>query len=138
MKKSKKRVNRGFTLIEVMIAAGVLVISLVGLVVAGVNATKMYANQRSITQAVAVGESVTEEVLLKFETDPEINIGTSTSRYFTKNGAPTTAANAFYTVTWFVTGHPSVTGILRIRVLIQWTVNGQPKQIIWNTYRNGA
>lgn len=127
--------SRGFTLIETMVAGAVLAIALSALVlVLGSSATSM-GHHRRMTQALALGEQVTEELLAVYNTDPWVEVDTTHSRGFDERGDPNGTATGHYTVVWVVSAHPTVSGVVELDVRVVWDERSGRRSIRWQTYR---
>jgi prepilin-type N-terminal cleavage/methylation domain-containing protein len=68
---------RGFSLIEVMTASTLFLITVVGVLSATRTAASAYEHERRLTQAVAVGEFALEELLLRYTTSSELATNTT-------------------------------------------------------------
>ena len=70
--RARDRAPRAFSLVEVMVASTLFLVTVVGVVSATSTANAAYEHQRRLTQAVAVGEYSLEELLLRYTTSPDL------------------------------------------------------------------
>ena len=117
--KTKKAV-KGFSLIESMVSAALLTISVMGTFQAYSQATDYRENVRNLTQATNVAEGVLEDLILRFNGDSDLDIGPHGPMYFDRDGEFQSAVSE-YTATWTVVPNTAVDGIRTIEVDVQWT-----------------
>jgi prepilin-type N-terminal cleavage/methylation domain-containing protein len=78
--------KRGFSLLEVLVAAALFLVTVTGVLSATSTATATYEHQRRLTQAMSVGEFVLEELLLRYTSAEELRLNA------TRSGDTVTAA----------------------------------------------
>lgn len=138
-KATKRRAaNSGFSLIEVMVAGAVFLLSVAGTLSVVSSAHLQYQHQRNLSVATHVGEALMEELLLGYTTDNTLfSAGIHGPRYYDKKGLSiATATNSKYSATWTVTGDAPITGVRTIRVTVRWQERGFTKSLRFITYRS--
>ena len=125
---------RGLSLTEVMIALALLSMSLSSLGSVVSSASHMLKHQRLQTQAMAICDRVTEELLLMDASDANLNLGTH-QRYFNAEGEDSQTPD-MYTAAWEVSTYDAVSGIRRVDVEVAWSEYGTTRRIGWSTWRN--
>ena len=65
---------KAFSLIEVMVASSLFLVTVVGVVSATQTGSAVFEHQRKLTQAVSVGEFAMEEMLLRYTTSVDLEI----------------------------------------------------------------
>lgn len=125
---------RGFGLVELLISVSILGISLTLFLSAANAARYLFAHQRNLTQAVAVGDTVTEGLLILDSSDEALAEGEHMAM-FTRQGLPT-SSRGFYQVTWVVSNYEEVTGMRKLDITIDWQEQGIVRSTSWTTYRN--
>lgn len=131
---SRKR-ETGISLIELMISLSILSITLTSFLSATSAVSKIFYHQRMLTQAIAVGESLTEGLLLLDPSDSDLNTGVY-AKYYSIKGSETTIGLATYTAEWVVQSYDPVPGMRELEVSVYWEERGESKDISWITYRN--
>ena len=113
---------RGFSLIEVLFAGAILVVSLTA--VAGVYSStrESMTTQRDVAAATTIAEAFLEQVVVLPKSSPLLAVGAHTSpeRRFRPDGTPGTGAAAPFLLTWTVTDDLPVPGLKQVRVDIAW------------------
>lgn len=131
----KRRVGRwGLSLVEVMISLSILLTALTMFLSASTSTQRLYQHQRRLTQAISIADHVTEELLLRDASDPDLDEGTHAAQFSEKGFAVT--SGGFYAVTWTVSSYPDVAGIRRVELSVAWSEGGTPRSLGWMTYRN--
>lgn len=128
-----RRARRGFTLIEVMVAATFFMVSVAGMVTGISIATRQYEHQRHTTAALAILDSVMETLILKQSGDSDITAGNH-SAFYDDDGIPQTTA-ATYTASWVVTGGVPIEGMREIRLTVSWQEASGMRSITMRTVR---
>lgn len=67
-----KRTMKAFSLIEVMVASALFLLSVVGVISTARTANGIFAHQRILTQALSVGEFALEELLLRYNAHADL------------------------------------------------------------------
>lgn len=130
----RKNTMAGISLIETMMSLSTLYIVLFLFYSTITNVSNIVASQRYIARAIAIGNTVTEELLLYDLADPDLAIGTHSAIY--SIGGVEVTSNAFFTATWVITNYTNVSGIRQIDVTVSWPERTGTKQLSWTTYRN--
>ena len=68
---------RAFSLLEVLVAGALFLVSVAGVLSATATATATFEHQRKLTQAMSVGEFVLEELLLRYTSAEELRVNAS-------------------------------------------------------------
>ena len=127
--------ERGLSLLELMLAMSILATVLVAFISTATTVMQLFHHQRHMTQAIAVADMTTEELLLLDASDDALTGGLH-SRLYDRTGRPATASTAFFTARWTVSAYDPVPGIRRLAVEVRWTEHGVNRHIAWTTYRN--
>lgn len=106
--------NDGFTVIEVMVAAAIFAIAVLGLAV-GTNAVIRW-NQTGFFHTVAT--NLAQDKLEDLKGRSIVNIGSCSSNC--ESPVPT-YQNVPFTRTWTVTANQPIAGVSQINVTVQWT-----------------
>lgn len=141
---------RGFTLLEVMVSGGLLLIGLSGIVGLVGSLNELKEHQRHMTQVVHIAESTMEELLLLSSTDADLGSGVHKCRqktgaactsafyvYFDSMGqeAKPTANFGPYRAEWTVTGANPIAGMRRIDLTVSWMEGTHGKTYVLTTWR---
>lgn len=109
---------RGFSLVEVMVAATFYLVSLAG-VLMGIEAARgMYEHQRKMTVALALSESLMEEFLLYQRGDSRIAAGAHGPENY--NGNLDLDGAGQYVARWTVTPSVPTANLREITLTITW------------------
>lgn len=123
--------DRGFTLVEIMIAVFILVIALLGLISTTVIVIKSNSLSKTMTAATTLARDKMEP--LKKTGYNDLTGGTD---YCDKDSAcqSTSTANSVYTRTWTVSadGVPAA-GLKTIAMTVQWNWQGSPHSVSMST-----
>ena len=112
---------RGFTLLEVLVAATVLWIGIAGSLSGFQTVNSVYRDQRHMTQALQIAEGVAEEILCFTSSDAYLQAGTHPDEPWQYDAnAQRVLENGRYRVQWLVTPNVPVTGIRKIEVRVAW------------------
>lgn len=131
-----KRLNdqRGFTLAEMAVSLGLLAVTLATFMQLSRTAQQMSLHHAYKTQALSIGEQVTEEVLMTQKNATAMSVGTHV-RTFDRKGLEVPSSNAFFSVSWSVAPSTTLPGILDIRFTVSWHEPGELETVSWATYR---
>lgn len=129
------RGEAGFSLPELMVSLAVLSITLATTLTASSTAQHLFYHEKLVTQAIAIGETVTEELLLLDASDDALLEGVHEATY-SRFGAAAGDASSLYTARWTISPWEDVPGIRRIEIRVSWLESDQPREIQWTTYRN--
>lgn len=126
---------RGFTLIEVMVSAGLMGIGFAGVVGAVSSASAQMEHQRHVTQAVHAAESMMEDLLTRRRNDPDLAIGTvSDGPDF--NEVAERRPTGRYQTSWNVVAESGALDQLkRIELTVSWDERGERKSLSFETLR---
>jgi Tfp pilus assembly protein PilV len=124
------RTLRGFSIIEALIAASMLITGLAGFAMAMSSLTHQQEHQRHRAAAAAVAGNVMEELVLKHDTRT-LSAGASTAKYDAKGRAD---SNGAYTAATSVTNDTPMADGRTIEVLVTWRENGARKEYKLKTY----
>lgn len=126
--------NRGFTLMEVVIAMAMLGVAL-GVSTYTTNLiSSNYSLSRRMTRAHDVASLVLEELLAVYDSDTKITAGTHTQGY--DDSLKKTATNPIFTATWVIKTNFPITKITEINLSVSWTENGKARAVRYVTYRS--
>jgi type II secretory pathway pseudopilin PulG len=82
--------SRGFSLLEVLVAGALFLITVSGVLSAASTATTTFEHQRKLTQAMSVGEFVLEELLLRYTSSDELRQNASRTGGLITSATPAT------------------------------------------------
>lgn len=122
----RRRRSSGFTLVEIIVAGTFFLVSFAGMITGISYATKQYEHQRNLTAAIAVAETVMEQIMLFQQTHDSLTAGNTEERWYDINGndlGPTgsVSASRVFTGTWTTQGDTPVTGLRTVTLTISWT-----------------
>ncbi len=130
------RSSAGFSIIEFVFAVSVVGYVLVGFSATANTATMHFRHFRNLSQAVAIADAITEQLLIMDASDDSLREGTHT-RYYNRTGARARRlGDRFYTGMWVVSNYEDVPGIRRIDISVSWMEKYHERQVNWTTYRN--
>jgi prepilin-type N-terminal cleavage/methylation domain-containing protein len=134
------RSSRGFSLIEVLIAAALLGAGVAAVISGYRSAVNVEAHQERVTTALHVAESTIEMLLLRYRDDNELQVKSTpypaTPLRFNAQGAPV-ADGGVFGVTWLISAGP-MRGSRRLDVTVSWLDAGfmGTQTLTLTTYRN--
>lgn len=123
MKKSLRKKEQGFTLIEVLIAITIFAIGLLAVASMQVTSIKGNSYSRRVTEGSNLAQGKLEELSGRAYTDPVLAIGTFTED---QNG---------YILTWEVEDGP-MTNTKAIEIVVRWNEKGVNKRVVLNTLKS--
>jgi type II secretory pathway pseudopilin PulG len=134
---ARRRLGRGFTLIEVMVAGTFFLVSFAGMISGISYATKQYEHQRNLTAAIAVAETVMEQLMLLQQTHDSLSAGNTEVRYYDVDGNEvlSTASNRLFTGSWSTVGDTPVTGLRQVTLTISWQESSGNKNLSLTSVR---
>lgn len=112
--------SRGFSLLEVMISAVLLVTALSAVLQSFGSASTVAARNRHLTQAIHVCESVAEALLLREQGDDDLkDIPHVDVLHFNEVGEQVTAPGT-YRASWVVEPNTPIQNVRRITITTRW------------------
>ena len=135
MKGLSSKNTSGISLIEMMVSMAILSITLTSFMTATGSVSKIFYHQRMLTEAISVGETLTESLLLLDPSADDLKTG-SYSRYYSLEGVETTALLHTYTANWAVESYDPVPGMRELEITVSWDEMGETRSISWVTFRN--
>ena len=105
------RNNKGFTLVEIMIAVFILVIALLGLISVTVMVIKGNSFSKTMTTATTLAEGKMEQLK---------NTGSASKIGYDTLAGGTDTGESIYTRTWTVTGNTPAAGMKTVEVKVEW------------------
>jgi Tfp pilus assembly protein PilV len=132
-----RRPTRGFTLVEVMVAGTFFLVSFAGMITGISYATKQYEHQRNLTSAIAVSETVMEQLMLLQQNDSRLTAGNTYTQEYNIDGNQVTAgaANSVFTGSWTVVGDTPLTGLRSITLTISWEESVGTRNLVLESVR---
>ncbi len=111
----------GFTLVEVMVAVGVLIISLLGLISVAVGVIHGNAFSRQLTTGTTLAQDKIEALKGKAYGDAELSAGSHSD--------PGNPISSLYNRTWTVVDNAPATDVKTITVTVGWNWRGAPHSV---------
>jgi Tfp pilus assembly protein PilV len=121
---------RGFSLLESLIAASMLITGLAGFAMGMSSMSRQQEHQRHRAAAGTVAGNVMEELVLKQDTRT-LTAGTSNATYDAK-GRPD--SSGLYTASTTVVDNQPMEDGRTIEVIVTWREHGAPKELKLKTY----
>jgi Tfp pilus assembly protein PilV len=118
----RRRTSDGFSLIEVMFAIAFLGFGLLAVAQMIPLATRQVVSSKQLTDAVAAGQSLIEELKMDDYSGATLTAGTHTR------------TSGQYALEWIVTNNEPVTGSKRVDLTVSWNVSGQTETATMSTY----
>lgn len=128
------RHSGGFGIVELVISLVMLTVTITTFMTISQTTQRLNLRHAYLTQALAAGEQVTEELLMKGTSDADLSAG-SHSRYFDRRGRETTAGAHVYEVIWTVKPWATVPGVLQVEINVQWQGPDNLEEVRWTTWR---
>jgi prepilin-type N-terminal cleavage/methylation domain-containing protein len=126
--RTRKARERGFTLIEVLVAIIVLSLAMAGMVALSANGTQATAYTRHAGEASMVGQDKLE----RLKVTPAVTLANGTD---TVDAHEIASAGAPYTRTWTVTWNGTIATLV---VQVTWTDGGSNHTITYRTMRSSS
>jgi len=119
--------EHGFSLIEALVAAGLLAIISLWFAMGADRAVRFNVYSRSVTAATTLAQSKVEELNSKVSTDAQLTAGNhaDVSNPVTAEGA----AHGTYTRTWVVTNNVPANGLKTVKVTVTWSIYSSPHSV---------
>lgn len=126
--------NRGLTLIEVVIAVG-----LIGLAIGVASQTskvigQTYNNSARMVKAHDIAVQLMEQLLAVFSSDTKLTSGAHTQAYDPNGNMINTAG--YYTATWTVSVDTPITKVMKIDLMVSWLDFGQTRSVHFQTFKS--
>jgi Tfp pilus assembly protein PilV len=117
----------GFSLIEAVVAAGLLAIISLGFAIGADRAVRFNVYSRSMTAATTLAQAKLEELSSKVSTDAQLTAGdhADASNPITPEGS----AGGIYTRTWVVTNNVPATGLKTVTITVTWSIYADPHTV---------
>ena len=107
----------GFTILEAMISAAILLIAISGLLTAFSGLAKTFEHQRHLTPALSIAESAMEGLLLLPASHDDLKNVVHAPRFFDRDGQEVLTPDA-YELSWSISG--TSYGMRRLTVTVSW------------------
>ena len=131
-----KNAESGFSLIEVMVGVAILITTAYYLTTVTVASTNQQAVSKNYINGTLIAESTLDSLLSSDNDDLRLTPGDHSAAY-TLTGMPAGAKDAaYYTATWTVKADTPKVGIIKIDLVVTWSVNGFKQQTPLFTFRN--
>lgn len=139
------RARRGFSLLEVMISASILIVGITGLVMAAHIATNQHTHHRKMSQGLLIAERRMEALLMLFPSSLLLSDGRHPAdgfEFFADDGSPLRDdTNATYRMFYEcvprgigTNGNEPLIG-LTITLTVAWDENGGERTVVLRTAR---
>ena len=117
----------GFSLVEAVVAAGLLAIISLGFAIGADRAVRYNVYSRSLAAATTLAHDKVEELQSKVSTDAQLTAGAhvDATNPLKANGT----GGGLYTRTWNVTNDVPATGLKTVQVTIAWALYGDSHSI---------
>lgn len=125
---------RGFSLIEVMISASLLLVGLAGSLAAISTYQKNVAHQRHLTQGIHIAETAMEQMLLVYPSDPLLTDGDHGPQSYDEVGHHV-ASGGKYNAYWSVESGIPIPGMRKLSVRVEWMEGADGRNVEFFTYR---
>ena len=119
--KEKELINKGFTLLEVLIAISIFAVGLLGVATMQISAIRGNRLGNEVTQATFLGQAKLEE--LKNSTN-------------VANEPDGNDQQGIFTRTWVIT--PNTAYSRRVTVTVAWTIGGNTHNVVLSTVTRGG
>ncbi len=120
----KKFNNKGFTLIEILIALAIFSIGILGVASMQILSVNYNTNARKLTEATTLGVNTMETLMILPLTNP----------WLAPNANPV-ITDGPYTATWTITP-TAIPNYLIINMTVTWTGRGSAKRVLLNCTRS--
>ena len=117
--------NKGFTLIEILIALAIFSIGILGVASMQIYSINYNTNARKLTEATTLGVNTMETLMILPLTDSRLT-----------NLNPQVITDGPYTVTWTITPDPDIQNYLTINMTVTWTGRGSAKRVLLDCTRS--
>lgn len=131
------RSQAGFSLVEVLVSIGILLVVVLASTSASVQVKHNYWYEQRRLQAMTLAESLTEELLLRSKTDPVLAEGTHSRKYdfAGKPMASTDMSPALFEAFWTIKYDEPMTDTFKIDLRMQWADRNTTRSVALVTAR---
>lgn len=123
---------RGLSLIETLVSSAILSLGLSAVLLLFGSLNDGHTHQRLLVQALHVGESTMEGLLVRYADDTALGPGHHAGPSFGVDGQ---VGGAFFTTEWDVTEGVPIAGSRDLVVTVRWTERGVAKSFALRTVR---
>lgn len=110
----------GFSLVEAMVAAGILALVSLGFAVGADRAVRHNVYSRSLAAATTLAQSKVEDLRGKVSSHADMAVGAHTDA--ANPLRPDGTTGGLYTRTWNVTDNTPTTGLKTVQVTVTWSI----------------
>ncbi|HEY4223419.1 MAG TPA: prepilin-type N-terminal cleavage/methylation domain-containing protein [Myxococcota bacterium] len=124
--------QRGFSLIEVMMASVLFLVALSGVITAFHTSQGMFGHYEKETTATHVAESLMEDLMLRQRGDAQLVPGTYSGTY---DDFASVSATGRYTATWVVVADVPIQGLKTVTLSVTWTEDTVHRRVLLKSVR---
>ncbi len=128
------RFSRGFTLMEVVTAMGMLSAALGASMYTSNMIGKTFSINRRMTKAHDIAALTLEELLATYDSDSKLTDGAHTQLY--DDEGRKVGATGTFTATWTIRHNVPITKIIEIILTVSWVDDGHTRAVHYTTYRS--
>jgi len=128
--------QHGLGLVELLIALTILAMVMTSFSQSASWAHQALRHSARVSQAVAIGEALTEHLLMLNVSDDALTEGAHQVTLNPDGTVSTSQQGSGYVASWIVTPHESVTGVRQLTIRVTWQERGRPQEVTWFTFRN--
>ena len=129
--------NRGFTIIDAMIAAALFIITVTSIVRVMSVASTQLSHQKKMTQGINISEGVIEEMLLAYSDSSSVLTAGHHGPYcYTLSGVVASCPAGIFSTSWDVVNDIPLVGMMQINVKTSWKERGRQHSVKFVTYRD--
>ena len=131
------KLNRGFTMIDAMIASALFIITVSSLISVISLANTQLSHQKKVSQGINISEGVIEQLLLAYsDSSSLLTAGDHGPLCYNLSGEATPCSNAFFKSYWHVDQDIPLPEMIRLIVKTQWmSQRGMNRTVKFTTYR---
>ena len=127
--------ERGATLLEQLVAIAILGIAVL-LPASQISLTEKAIRRAQIqNEAQLLARSVTEDLLLEYSSNPDLDDGVTHTRHYNRKSQLTTPTLAYFTVNWVIVRHSPIRGIAEVKLTLSWNDAMGPGALVFWTAR---